>query len=167
MTSRRPLITIVVINLALVLALWGGHWLLSKKAVSSAAAAEEFRLLQHSSDQSFVLERQLESTQSERLALLAQFVNEDSIVGFLEDVDHWGRQAGAIVKATSVSEDKPITLDLQAIGTFKSVYHFLQLIERAPYQLKITRVIFSHGGETDNISSWKLELTIELLSIDK
>lgn len=116
--------------------------------------------------------KSLVETQAERSSLVSFFVAEDGPVSFIENLETLARSTGALIKIDSLSIDalsnqrfEKLSVRVEAIGPWNSVYKFLILVENMPYAVNISRVLISEDTDASNKTSgkWRLEMSFDVL----
>lgn len=107
-------------------------------------------------------------SQSEKLKIDAQkmeqvFLKEENIVGFIENLEKLGRDAGVSVELSSVRMDdknsKEPHFDLILKGGFNPLFHYIVLLENLPYQ-----IIFEKLNMSSRDKLWEARTIIILSS---
>jgi len=82
---------------------------------------------------------------------------------FLEKIESLAGPAGVSVRILSFEKkgDK-LHLSIESQGTFATNYHFLSLLETIPYQVKISKSLFTREETSDG--NWKGRYELDLLS---
>lgn len=102
--------------------------------------AEEVSMLSAQEATVGVLKSSLASTKEKQTTIHSFFVDSTNIVPFLETIEGYGTNANVSVKFVNVAiNPSPASLNvsLTAVGSFPALYHFLALLEAAPYELGI------------------------------
>lgn len=102
------------------------------------------------------LENIARDTKEDRTKLDSFFITEDDIVVFLENIESLEGDTGANISVESISKKQveessiieKLDLNITVNGTWRSVYHFLVLLESLPYH-----VVFSKVQYTGSVSS--------------
>ncbi len=118
------------------------------------------------------------ATAADRARLMTHFVPADSVVSFIEAIEHIGPQTGSTVTLSGISAD---TIDgsvpgttgtvrghVSAQGSWESVSRALALAEVLPYKVTIDNVELTAAGMTaDKVPkrSWTMSFDIQALSI--
>lgn len=119
------------------------------------------------------LDHLLTSTEAERGALESHFAQSSDVVPFLDTIQQLAVSAKATSAIASVAilQDKTgLMIDVNASGSFASVYKFLTLLENSPYELNFTSVDLktseglSADGKTTPTGKWTADFQIKLLS---
>ena len=164
--SRSTIIIVGLISLVLV-GVWVFIFFAVRTSSAKLVALETTHLGQQSQeDNQFIIKRQLDNTQQERIKLAAYFVDEQGIVAFLEQIETLGKSIGVKVEVSSADARDKLLISLAAIGSFKSLLHFVQLLETLPYQLTITGLSLNGPGTTE-ASGWSGDIKIELDTVLK
>lgn len=134
-----------------------------------------------------------ESTEKKRTELFQRLPSRGVLDGFFEELEALAREAevgmktGHIVegvaldqivpKAEEGSDEKPkpkanpasselewLSVDMQATGSWESVYRFLSFVELLPYHISLSNIKISQGKITESSSSSDEDGTIKLPS---
>jgi hypothetical protein len=112
------------------------------------------------------LEVFLENTQDKRAALDSHFGQSSNVVPFLDSLEDLGRAAGASPEVLSVEESKDKTsllVSIRALGSFESVYKFLELLENSAYELDFEAMDLNKIGESGT-AEWEGLFRLKLLT---
>ena len=131
------------------LALWSyGLAMLLDMRQESARLSGRGAVLAAEAESLQALERLFASVEPERRSVDALFLDADRVVSFIEALEASGRDAGVrldiqharLPAAASESAGSAATMEiaLAAGGTFRDMFHFLELVELLPYQLQVT-----------------------------
>ncbi|MBI2023979.1 hypothetical protein HYT00_01120 [Candidatus Giovannonibacteria bacterium] len=111
-------------------------------------------------------ERFLDETGNERKILSSAFVNEKSLVHFIEDLEKSGRENGVEVEVHAVNlaegQNEPPSFRLESAGNFSSVYKYLISLETLPYEIVFRRVFWDAESE----GKWRGVYEINLVSYE-
>lgn len=110
------------------------------------------------------LEQALKETEEARLKIEPLFVDEDSMVIFIEELESLADNVGVELEIKGVSfggEDKKPLFALSAVGPFKDIYYFITLLENMTYIAEFSKVDIDKGSGPDN---WASLLELKLLS---
>lgn len=115
------------------------------------------------------LERVVKNLEDERIALSEHFVSAENPVEFFNSLEGLASSVGATAKVVSVNtdkENKSFGLNLEASGSFDSVYRFITLLENSSYKMKI-KSIDLQVGPVDLSKKWVLQINLELVTFNK
>ncbi|OGI95450.1 hypothetical protein A2917_02735 [Candidatus Nomurabacteria bacterium RIFCSPLOWO2_01_FULL_42_17] len=118
------------------------------------------------------LDNSIKIISPERALLETHFAQSSDVVPFLNTIEGLATKVGAKAEVTSVKilEDKTaLSVDMQASGTFSSLYKFLTLLENSPYALEFAGVdmrkeVTFEGAQGTSGSKWSAVFKIKLLS---
>lgn len=108
------------------------------------------------------INRNLKSTLADHDRLESFFVNDSSVVDFLQNVEGLGNESGLVIHTDSVSSsDSPdllplnkelLSVSLSARGSWADTQKFLGLIENLPYKISISSFssVSSNGPVSDS-----------------
>ncbi|MCH7529597.1 hypothetical protein IIB50_00550 [Patescibacteria group bacterium] len=109
-------------------------------------------------------------TEQQREQLNIYFVNEDSVVTFIETIEALGGKSGAEVEIVSVNIEERNTeegnseflrLTFSATGTWNEVFYLFSLVELLPYKIEIKRASFeSRKSGTIKSNVWNGSFSI-------
>lgn len=105
----------------------------------------------------------------QKALLETHFVESSDVVPFLNTVEGLGTEAKAQANITSVAvstDTNPVLLvEVQATGSFESLYKFLMLMENSPYEIEVDSLDLQQSDALDASSgAWKADFKISLLS---
>ncbi|MBU1179038.1 hypothetical protein KKB69_01760 [Patescibacteria group bacterium] len=95
------------------------------------------------------------------------FLNESSIVDFIERIEYLAKKAGVELKTRRADiaggvEEKPV-FDISLKGAFSNIYFFVSLLENDKYQLSFQRVYIQNPKLE---KYWEADLELRLLSFE-
>lgn len=114
------------------------------------------------------LTKTLEDISDKKSEVDSVFVDEKSVVKFIEDLERLAKLSGVSLQILSASlpvnaaEGKP-GFNLNLGGQFGGLFKFLALLENMNYQLKVETANFQALGKKD----WGLQVNLRLLSYIK
>jgi len=155
----------VLLNLLLLLSVFFVRGAIKSKKNSVLTVKEQIVLYERRIEHVKNLEETLERTERDRLKIEPLFVGESTVVNFIEDLETLGEEAGVKLQikgvrfAESVNQ-KPI-FTLQAVGSFRDIYHFFVLLENMPYVVAFNRAGLEKFGD---LGTWSSLLELKLLS---
>lgn len=158
------IILVVSVNLLLffvVVFLWNG---ISSKKKLVLDIKEQLVLYEKRIDHVNQLEQILEETEEARLKIEPLFVDEDSMVVFIEELESLADNVGVELEIKGVrfvGEDKKPLFTLSANGSFENIYYFITLLENMTYIAEFSKVDIDKGSGPDN---WASLLELKLLS---
>jgi len=111
----------------------------------------------------------LENTQEERQAIDSHFINSLNIVPLFNFFENSAPLVGAVAEVMSVdvpknNENSDLTMDINAKGSFESLYKFLMLIENSPYDLEVVFMDIKKESSNTAGQEWQADLKIRLIS---
>lgn len=143
-------------------------WWANQTVVAALQSVERAAARGVSSSEVITFTKLLDRTASARALMGQYFINSETVVNLLSDLDQFGAAAGAAVEVTEVAEDQELYLTVAATGSFDAVNRFVSLVERSPYLIEITSLRFSYGvptkdGQQADGAAWtvKLELLVK------
>jgi len=102
-------------------------------------------------------------------------LNSERVVGFIEEMENLGRQAGVeestkAVSATAyagVDADKweALSIAVSTTGSWADTYQFLSLLEHMPYRLEIQRATMGLDEDEKGRAVWKGDFTFSVLKM--
>lgn len=136
----------------------------NKKLAAEARAEEQARLAR--GYEMKTLQIFMKNTVEQRVILNSHFAESKNVVPFLDAVEELGRKVGAKPEVVSVETPKGtdgLLVTLKALGSFESLYKFLELLENSPYELEFVSVdLTKQTSESGSI--WQAQWKIKLLS---
>ena len=111
----------------------------------------------------------------DQILLQSHFAESSNVVSFLDAIQNLAPSVGATAQIDSVdtgTNNSYFVVELEASGSFESVYKFLTLLENSPYELDFLSMDIHNANETNtpaNIKSsklptWNANFKIQLLS---
>ncbi|MEO8638146.1 MAG: hypothetical protein ABI430_04580 [Candidatus Taylorbacteria bacterium] len=142
-----------------------------KQVILAVAQEQSLQSLQESNYLSF--KKTMENTKTDREKLDSFFVGGDGVVPFIELVEGQGRLSGATTSITSVGTVKSasasssievLNLQVEAAAGWKSLYHFLSLLENLPYRIALANVAMKtdQGGKK---GYWEASFVLKVLKL--
>lgn len=165
---------------ALLFAALGGLWYVLSDTSAREAHINEMELRAESVIRSDALARSarevLQRTEAERAALNAYFIEPNTVVDFLEEIESLGRRLGATVDINTVSvseavapnaEHERLRVLLAVSGTWQAVYRFIDALSVAPYGLSIETASLEAlpANQRSAGTSWQAILTIHVAKL--
>jgi len=85
----------------------------------------------------------IKETEDEREKIKSYFVDNEGVVGFIEEIERLGNIADIFLELKAVgiegdAGDRALRLTLHTSGTFQNTYYFLTLVEHMPHKLEFT-----------------------------
>lgn len=162
--DRLPFVVAVGFAIVSVLAfsiLWYGV----KKNIGAAEKAEiSWRGEADRRSEVRLLERSLNDSEKEREELETHFAKSSNAVPYLDALEKLGREAGAEAQVTLVEipgDKTSLLVDVDASGSFESLYKFVRLLENSRYELEFVSMTIK---KVEGSGSWDAMLKIKLLS---
>lgn len=112
------------------------------------------------------IRKELETNQEGFAIVESVFLDNDSLVDFIKELEYLAAQCGVEIKIRNVSfreggqGDVPF-FGLNLSGDFSSVYRYVFLLENSKYQVSVDRVNFQNA---DGGKMWEANLDISILS---
>ncbi len=143
---------------------------------NNAALTAETATLEDQASKAGELKKSLATVQERQPVLASYFIDANDIVPFLETIEGYGRTTDVAVKFTMFtfknSPDK-LVVTLSAEGAFANLYHFMALLEAAPYQLNISSVNVMELGSVAQdpklkvvpVRTWQALISVDVTSI--
>lgn len=165
---------LVILNIALLAAyvfLFG--FILNKKDMI-AEATSRLDVEQLREEQLSVLRNSFRETEQDRNALARYFINKEQLVLFIEKIESVGKRANAFVRFRFVNireAENILTMEFEAVGSFKELFYFLQLIENLPVRISFEKFLldkeiprnFEKRKDSDD---WHALISIAVLSFE-
>lgn len=123
------------------------------------------------------VKKNLNDTEDQQKKLSSYFIDQANIVPFLVTIEGYAHDVSANAELGDVKiEENPhrLTLSLSAKGTFRSVYHFISLLEAMPYESTITSIdlhtvvptgLVAANGSVDT-GGWEALISLEVTSVN-
>lgn len=107
-------------------------------------------------------QQKIEETSS---MLETMFVDEDSLVGFIEELEFLARNAGVGLEIKGIGftgeQNKKPVFTVSLTGSFENIYHYFILLENMIYKVEFNKVDIEKSSET---GLWRSLLELKLLS---
>lgn len=119
------------------------------------------------------LNNTVKSIEVERTLLDGHFAYKGNVVPFLDNLEDLASAVGAKASIISADEAKDVSvlsINLEAEGSFSSIYKFLTLLENSQYSITIDSMDLSKTPSLDvdsAVSLWEINLKIRLISYIK
>lgn len=116
---------------------------IKKTGEGNASLERETVTLEGQASQVGELKRSLAVIQERRPVLVSYFIDATDIVPFLETIEGYGRQTNVTTKFNTFTFKKSpdmLAVSMVADGSFTDLYHFMALLEAAPYEINMTNV---------------------------
>lgn len=175
---RKTKLILILSILGFLAALGGYVYVFHMVAVAGADTASlqvETSALEVKESKIGELKKTLASIQAEEPVLNSYFIDANDIVPFLETIEDYGRKTNVTVKFNSVDiKQSPAALSVLLVskGTFTDLYHFISLVEAAPYQFTVTSANLQLGTSDTIIDPkgvppvlWDANISLSVTSI--
>ncbi len=123
-----------------------------------AELTAETSILEAEESQASQIKQELETTDTRRSELASYFVDVTNPVPFEETIESYGTKTNTKVNFESLEVKKnPNHLDVAFAvnGSFSDLYHFLALLESAPYEFSVTHLELQLSAPFDSVSGSK------------
>ena len=143
----------------------------------NAALEVETNTLEAQASQVGELKKDLALIQARRPVLVSYFIDASDIVPFLETIEGYGKQTNVKTKFnTFVFKKTPdmLAVSMVADGSFTDLYHFMALLEAAPYEIGMTSVnvqaqkpkgLDASKGQVAGPAVWEAQISLAVTSI--
>lgn len=97
------------------------------------------------------------------------FIDEKSLVRFIEDLEALAKESGVELKVNSavlpqVPEELGPTFEFSAAGEFKNLFKYQRLLEDAPYQLVFEKIETTKVLGVKKGSAWSVNYKLKVIS---
>lgn len=99
------------------------------------------------------------------------FVNESTLVNFLNVLEGVGNSVGVSVEVNSFEPQRDSTtgliLNIKSAGDFVSLYKFIKLLENSPYEMEVISLDMQKLGFLNDVSAksnWSASISIRLVN---
>ncbi|MCI0532813.1 hypothetical protein L0Y49_01180 [bacterium] len=163
-TTQKIFALAIALNVG-ALSLFGFEWVfLENKIEQNEAMLKELQALSLRDDTTRDLEFFFDNTAEERARLETFFINRESVLDFIEEIESLGRHAGVTLTIESVGKrDDTLEIAVFGEGSFENVLYFSALMEHTPYRIVFPSISFERKKETGN-DLWDVRGTIRLIS---
>ena len=169
--SKKIALAMAVLVLVTGLGWAGAYWWANQAAARALLAVEQAAAESVSKSEVITFTKMLDRTAARRQLIGQYFINSETVVNLLSDLDQYGQSSGVAVEVIEVAEDKELFLTIKAEGSFRAVNRFIGLVELAPYGLKISELKFNYGvptvdGRQSPGASWTVTLNLVVASFN-
>ncbi len=129
----------------------------------NAALSAEVETLEGQASEVGELKRDLALVQARQPVLVSYFIDANDIVPFLETIEGYGAETNVTTKFnTFVFKRAPdmLAVSMAANGSFADLYHFMALLEAAPYEISMTNV-----NVVATAAGWEAQISLAVTSI--
>jgi len=169
---KTSLIAIIILNILAVSSYYLFIGKIIEKKNASSLAVEELKGVLIEESKINATKNILKVNKGNLDRIESSFINSDSLVVFLEEIEALGKEAGVELKLSSVAIEKKdgdiLNLNINTIGHFRDIYSFMLVVEQLPYKISFNR---SHlrkiEGEDENSGLWNGSFSLGLLSFKK
>jgi len=161
MKSFFKLILLWLINLALIGGILGLVYLIANDAELTIKAHQESYLVARARADVTNWREALDASAGDRARIAALFINRDSLINFIEELETAASESGVNYKLGEPTiEATVLKLTLQISGSFPNIYRLLTRLENLPYRLRLEQI--GLAGDVE----WNGQVAIRLLSFD-
>jgi hypothetical protein len=110
----------------------------------------------------------LRDTETERIRVRSQFIGENDVVPFIEQIEGLAEASGVQLDIRSVAvvdagerdaNHEWLSLSLSALGSWSNVQHFLALVEHFPATLVVGQLRLGRQASEEGGVAWDLSMT--------
>ena len=161
----KALIMIFIIDAAALAGWWRFYRGINNMSSSLDILREEVLVAETKQKNIKLLAQTLDTISEKKSKIDTVFIDEQSVVRFIEDLEEVASTAGVSLEIASASLPTQTgaggpSFDLKLGGSFGRLLKFLTMIEKTSYQLKIETASFGALEE----GRWSLQLKLQLLS---
>jgi len=168
--TRRILAIGILVNLCLIFFASAVFYMLILKSNSVETLQAEIFTKEEETKKLMAVKRLIEDTQEDLSVLDSYFTNGNEVVEFIEEIENIGKESGLALSLRSVSVEKEngntLSIYLSVSGSWRNVYHFLNLLELFPANIRIDKVSLAkkdRGGD----SNWTGDFSLSLISFSE
>lgn len=115
------------------------------------------------------LERSVKNLAKEKAELDSHFVSKDDPVDFLNSLETMASGVGATAEVSTVGDDSNnsgLVINLNATGSFDSIFRFLTLIENSFYMMEVQNLTLNSGSVDvkTKLPVWTMSLQLRLIT---
>lgn len=166
MKNKKLIISLILIIVLNLIAVLGCLYLYSSIRTQREFMRQDMKnlaLLEKKVQNIKLLESQSEKLKTDAQKMEQVFLKEENIVGFIENLENLGKDAGVSIELSSVRMDdeniKEPHFDLILRGSFNALFRYIVLLENLPYQ-----IIFEKLNMSSRDKSWEARTVIILSS---
>jgi len=168
--AKNVLIIGILANVALCASIIVVAYAVSKKNNNMETLRKDIWIAEEKTKKMYAIKKLLEDAQEELNTLDFYFTTNDEIVAFIEEIENMGESSGVSVSLRSVDigdkDDGALSVSLITSGKWKNVYHFLNLLELFPANIRIDKASLSKK-ERDDGNIWVGDFSFSLLSFSE
>lgn len=117
------------------------------------------------------LERLLDETEEQKRDVENIFVDDKTVVRFIEELERLAEITGAVLEIKDASlprtdEDLGPTFSMEIEGSFKNIFRYLELLENVPFQVEFNEIRFVKPGGAGGAGAWSLAIVLRVLSYE-
>lgn len=143
-----------------------------KKKDAITAAVSNLKIEQLKEEQLRALKEDFRKIETERQKLSSYFINQEGIVGFIEEIEKVGTRANVWLRFRFVNlRDSTLAVEFETVGSFSESFYFLQLIERMPLRLSFEKMLIQKDiprgiEKRTDTDTWYGVFTLTVLSFN-
>ncbi len=163
------LAAVLVMNAAAMAGWFYLYSLVAERRDGVNEARREMALVEKRADESRSLKKLMDGIKQEREKINAVFLDEDSVINFIELLEKTSGKAGVSLSLNSISVGgKGPSFRFGLSGTFGEVYRYLGLVENMPQQIIFQKVDLRAKKNASGAPSgkWSAEVDIILTGFD-
>jgi len=168
--ARRILIIGILVNISLIFLVGGIAYTVSSKSSNVESLKMEAWVKEEKTKKLETVKRLIEDMGKDLEVLDSYFTTEDEVVLFIEKIEKIGASSGVSLSLRSVNVEKEnsdsLSVSLIASGSWRNVYHFLNLLESFPANIRIDEVSLAKK-ERDNDNIWAGDFSLSLISFSE
>ena len=144
--------------------------------LAGAALEAETSTLEDQASEAGEIKKNLSLIQARQPVLASYFIDASDIVPFLETIEGYGRQTNVTTKFNTFTFKRApdmLAVSMVADGSFTDLYHFMALLEAAPYEITMTsadvQAQLPKGLKPDEqsaaVTGWEAQINLSITSI--
>ncbi len=155
------LITLTLVIIFVILTVGLIFWL-QTEAVTLAETTTTLSTFKNGSDQAAQLSVLAKQTASSREIINTYFVTPETVANFIGEIESLAT-SDKINLTVNQAVASPMGLDfnLYAEGSFNNLFNFIQLLDRLPFNVKLSKISLAHDA------GWSAVINLTLISFDK
>jgi hypothetical protein len=165
---KIPLLTAAIFFVLCAVALVFFYRIISDNNQRTQEGRTAWQIEKQRRDDIRTLDRSLLKIAPQRAELDTHFAKSSDVVPFLDTIEKLAPMAGAkaeVISVDTLPSNTGLVVGLKAVGSFTSVYKFLELLENSPYELNF---ISMNIDKVDTVNkkggNWEAIFKIQLLS---
>ncbi len=175
-SKTRTFLMVYTLYLVIAIAVYASfYFYINNKETNTVEIAVQIEQLKKQNNQMHNLIAMVRDTEEGRERISSFFVDSDRIIEFLETIESLGDNAGVEINVRSINENntdtedvKELELNVDFVGSWAEVHHFLILLESIPVKMVVERLTFNELSENEEgEETWRGNVFFKTLQLEK